>query len=303
MVRKADAARRKLYKKAAGEKEVHWKDIIKQARVPKVTSKTARRNFKEAGLPVVARAPREKPFRNEEVKAERVTKCRKFARQPPSYFTNTVDGIWDNKYWEIPRSAAAKKYHKMRKVRFHLRLRSEGVRPGFTKPNNKRNRVNPGASANICAGIIGHRIRIWHYLPSKKWNGAAAASLYRGPIIKALRRFRGHKRVYSIIEDNDPSGYKSSKGKEAKRKMNIVPLDWPRYSPDIMPMDYSIWKLVADRMAKHRPPQNETIGQYKARLRRTAMNLPAKLVKKVVAAIPKRAAAIVREGGDNISCD
>lgn len=300
--RKADAARRKLYAKADGEQEIRWKDIISKARVPKVSSTTARRHFKDSGVPIVARHPREKPLRDTEVKEERVVMCKVIVKKPNKYYSHKVDAIWDNKYWEIPRSAAAKKYRNMRQVRFHLRTRSEGLNPGFTKPNNKRNRVNPGASANICAGIIGNRVRIWHYIP-KRWNGAEAAALYRGPIIKALRRYRGQKRSYKVIEDNDPSGYKSSKGKEAKRELKIIPEAWPRYSPDLMPMDYSIWQLVKNRMDKHKPPKNETVGQYKARLRRTALNLPAKLVQKVVAGIQKRAAAIVEAKGGNISCD
>ena len=94
----------------------------------------------------------------------------------------------------------------MRKVRFHLRTRAEGLLPGFTKPNANKNRKNPGASVNVSAGIIKGRIRIWHYLPGR-WNGQAAADLYQGPIIRALRRAHGKKRRYTIIEDNDPTGY------------------------------------------------------------------------------------------------
>ena len=187
-------------------------------------------------------------------------------------------------------------------MRFHLRKRSEGLKPGFTKPGTKRSRVSPGASANICAGIIGNRIRILYYLP-KQWNGDEAAALYRGPIIKALRRYRGKKSSYKVIEDNDPAGYKSGVGKQAKRDLNIVPEVWPRYSPDLMPLDYSIWKLVENRMDKHTPTANETVEGFKARLKRTALRLPAELVKKVVAGIPKRAAAIVDAKGGNISLD
>ena len=300
--RKADKVRVDLYAKADGEKEIHWKDIITKARVPKVSSTTARRHFKEAGLAVVARAPREKPSRDAKIKAERVKMCRAMSKKPSAYYTKDIDAIWDNKYWEIPRSAAAKRYKRQRKVRFHLRKRSEGLKPGFTKPGTKRSRVSPGASANICAGIIGNRIRIWYYLP-KQWNGDEAAALYRGPIIKALRRYRGKKSSYKVIEDNDPAGYKSGVGKQAKRDLNIVPEVWPRYSPDLMPLDYSIWKLVENRMDKHTPPANETVEGYKARLKRTALRLPAELVKKVVAGIPKRAAAIVDAKGGNISLD
>ena len=37
---------------------------------------------------------------------------------------------------------------------------------GFTKPNVKKHNVSVG-SVNVCACIIGGRVRIWHYLPKK----------------------------------------------------------------------------------------------------------------------------------------
>ena len=90
----------------------------------------------------------------------------------------------------------AKRYARMRKVRFHLRTRSEGLQPGFTKPTAKKNRINPGASVNVCAGIFNGRIVLWHYLPAR-WNGQAAADLYQGRIIRTLRRCLGEKRSYT----------------------------------------------------------------------------------------------------------
>ena len=70
----------------------------------------------------------------------------------------------DNKQFDIPTYPKAKKYHKMRKVRFHLRTRSEGVRPGFTKPSAKNHKLNPGAVANVCAGIFDNKAphNVWH---------------------------------------------------------------------------------------------------------------------------------------------
>ena len=60
----------------------------------------------------------------------------------------------DNTKWERPTTKAGKRFAKMKKVRFHWRTRKEGLKPGFTKPNVKKNRVNTGPSLNLCAGII-----------------------------------------------------------------------------------------------------------------------------------------------------
>ena len=54
--------------------------------------------------------------------------------------------------------------------------------------------------------------RIWHYLPKGKWNGAAAAATYRGPIQKALKKHRGVKKRFWLLEDNDPTGHAGAAG-------------------------------------------------------------------------------------------
>ena len=52
-------------------------------------------------------------------------------------------------------------------------------------------------------------------------------------------------------------------------------------------------------MAKQKVPRNEPIGAYKARMRRNAMNTPAKLIRRAVTSMRARATAVVLvEGGD-----
>lgn len=79
-------------------------------------------------------------------------------------------------------------------------------------------------------GIIGGRIRIWHYLP-KTWNYEAAVDEYKGPISAALRKHCGVKRRYNILDDNDPAGYRSSKGLQASKQLGHRSCDIPRLSP------------------------------------------------------------------------
>jgi len=302
-VREADRARKELYKKGKGEVEVHWNDVVRKARAPTVHRTTAKRSFDRLGHKVQARIPREKPVRTEEVEEEREDMSRVIKKRGKAFYLNKVDGIMDNKKFICPVSAAAKRWLRMRKVRFHLRSPSEGLKAGFTKPNSRKHRINPGATLNVCACIIKNRIRVWHYLPSKPWCGLAAAELYNGPIIKALKKHCGNKRKFTTIEDNDPSGYKSSAGKAAKKALKIVPLPWPRYSPDLNPLDFAIWAEVERRFAKQKAPKRDTVDAYKKRLRRVAMSLPAKYIKSVIATIPKRAGAIVDAEGGHVSFD
>ena len=76
------------------------------------------------------------------------------------------------------------------------------------------------ASINLRAGICKGKVALWTYLP-KKWNGEEAAKLVRGLLVTAVRRSRGAKRSYRMIEDNDPVGYKSRKAENAKEEVNI----------------------------------------------------------------------------------
>ena len=43
-----------------------------------------------------------------------------------------------------------------------------------------------------------------------------AKVLYEGPIMDTLRKHCGNKRSHTVIEDNDPTGYKSNTAKAAK---------------------------------------------------------------------------------------
>ena len=83
-----------------------------------------------------------------------------------------------------------------------MRGRAEGLQDEFTKPNTRKHRVNPGASASVCAGIIDGRVRLWHYLPQGRWNGEVAAKTYQGPIYRALKTYRGEKDEYVVLEDS-----------------------------------------------------------------------------------------------------
>ena len=302
-VRKLNVTRKALIKDAAGESEIHWSDVIKKARVPKVHRSTAYRSLQNAGINVRARTPRQKPMRTKDHLHNRLRICRKWASLPATYFTNKIDLIMDNKKWDIPTSVVGKRFAKMKKVRFHLRTPNEGVKPGFTKPDKRKQRVNPGGKVDVCAGIIKGKIRLWHYLPKTNWCGKVAADTYKGPIAKALAQHAGRKRKYLVMEDNDPTGYKSNAAKKAKEEAGIHALEYPQHSPDLNPMDFYVWAEIERRMSKHRAPRNETQAQYKARLRRTAMNLPEAVVRKAVLSIKARAKAIVEAKGGDIPRD
>ena len=167
---------------------------------------TAAKAFKHYGLAVRWRTTRSVMPLTDEVKKERFDICAKWKYLPVDHFVKNVDFIMDNKQWDIPTSGKARKHLQKFKVRGHLRTAQEGMLPEFVKPSRQKHRINPGAFVNVCAGISNGKVVLWEYLKGP-WSGKSAAASYKGPIMKALRKHVGHKRSYTIMEDNDPKGY------------------------------------------------------------------------------------------------
>ena len=64
-----------------------------------------------------------------------------------------------------------------------------------------------------------------------------------------------------------------------------------------------MWAAVQKRVLDDSPKGQVTTVAFKARLRRTARGLPKLVVRKAVAAIRRRADAILAAGGKNIARD
>ena len=151
------------------------------------------------------------------------------------------------------------------------------------------------------AGVCNDRIVLWEEIRGR-WCASAAAAMYAGPIKQALEKHRPGKRSWLIMEDNDPAGFKSSKARAAKKEAGMKTLDQPAYSPDLNPLDFSIWAAVSDEALK-RKPVSKTVKDFKQKLRRVALRLPRRFVKKAVMNIRERAKAIFEAGGKHVSCD
>lgn len=296
-----DRSRLGIIKKVKGTRQVRWDDIKKHSRVPKAHRCTMYRAFQREGLEVKLRRSREKPQRTDEKKEERKLLCGRMRRWPESRYTDDIDMITDCKMWPVATTPHARDYLLKQKVYGQLRTPQEGLLPTMTKPNVKRHRINPGGGLHVCAGISGGRVVVWEYYT--RWNGAKAAEMYSGPILKALKKHRGVKASYLLAEDNDPTGYKSGKGMAAKQEAGIRTVPWPRYSPDLNPLDFTLWQNISRRMDACAPTGRETVGAYKIRLRRMALRTPKSQILSAVRAMKKRAHAIWEADGNDIARD
>ena len=302
-VRKLNSVRKTLLKKAGSESKVTYNQILRVGRMAKkVTPTTLAKNFQAEGFDIRWRPAREAQTLEKKARKERMEICRKWKFLPASYFTTTVDAILDNKKFNIPTHAAALSSLKRGQVKGHLRTRPEGNKDHCKRPNTRKNRVNPGGSVTVCAGIIDGRLRLWHHLEKGKWNGAVAASVYRGPLLKALQKYRGVKPRYLILEDNDPSGFKSGKGEKAKKDSGIRAMPFPKYSPDLNPLDFHVWHAVEEKVIKKLCGPT-SVKKFGTLLRGVARSMKRDTILAAVASIKDRAKAVVDAKGGTIARD
>ena len=264
---KMNTTRKGLLARADGCYEVRWKDVLTKSRAPKVHRSTLKRSFDRSGIPVQARRPREKPQRTAEHAKARVQHCEKWGAKPPSYYEKTIDMLIDNKSFDVPTTKRGAQHVAKQRVRFHLRTPGEGLQPSCTRPGRKKNRMNVGGTVSVCAGVSNGRIVMWRYLP-KAWNAKEAVALYRGPILNALKKHRGVKSSYTILEDNDPAGYICGKAVSEKKMLRVRAIPWPKYSPDLRPLDFSpsgarlsaAWQRKRQPSPRTRAPSRNACG-------------------------------------------
>ena len=111
--------------------------------------------------------------------------------------------------------------------------------------------------------------------------------------------------TWKVLEDNDPSGYKSGAGKDAKAKARIITNDLPKRGPDLNVLDYSLWAYINTKMREQEKafPANkkESVKQFKERLRRTALSIPARVVPKAVNDMHARVRKVFDADGGHIT--
>lgn len=274
-------------------------EVVRSARVPAVSDTTALRYLREHG--VVWRRLREKPLRTEANAEARKDICDLWRKKRATFWTESVDLIIDAKKYPLPGNDAAAQRLQQQRRRGALRTRAEGLQPGFTRPGSEKHKFNPGGQVHILAGICGDRIVLWEEIHGR-WNGQQAQDMYTGPIKRVLERLRPGKRSWLILEDNDPAGFKSSRGMRGKAASKVKTIDQPAYSPDLNPLDFSLWAAVHKKTLDARP-KAETKHSYKARLRKVALQMPRPFVRKAVQNIKKRAQQIFDAEGYDIPRD
>lgn len=198
----------------------------------------------------------------------------------------------DSKTFQVYHTGKFRAYAARRSVRGAYRSRSRVFTPGYIKPSATL-KQNTGAKAvHVTCAIGNGKVLMWH-VTANRWNGQAAADMYARPLRKCLEREYPHVLgPWRVLEDNDPTGYKSSKGLEAKKEAGIISLDLPKRSPDLNPLDFSFWSEVNKKMrATERnwpKSKRETRKAYLSRLRRAAFSLSGDYITNIMGALEGR---------------
>ena len=229
--------------------------------------------------------------------------CDKFMTRSEEQWVTQPNAIIDNKHFPLYMDGAGRNEGARRTLRGGYRARGARPQPYLVKRKKAQKFSAPGVQ--VTAAVVKGKIRMFDFVKGH-WSGQKAAAMYKGPLLRTLKRAFPAKAVrknatWTVLEDNDPAGYKSSAGKAAKLEASIMSVDLPPRSPDLNTLDYSLWAAINAAMRKQerafRKNKKETKEQYMARLRRTALNLPTSLVTKAVKDMHRRLRKISAAGG------
>ena len=103
-----------------------------------------------------------------------------------------------------------------------------------------------------------------------------------------------------ILEDNDPSVYKSRAAEDAKKTAGISPMSCPKRSPEMNTLDYGFWYRMKKRLwgqeAAFPKSKREARGECIKRLQ-TALRVPASVLGPLAGFMERRCKALESAGG------
>ena len=237
---------------------------------------------------------REKPIRTEADERDRLAFAKKYAQKPARFWADSVHAYMDNKSFPVFLNSAGRSWAAKRAARGTYRAKGQGLAQGHVKPRSAQ-KVNFGKSVMMAVALSAKKVLMCHVVPGK-WNASEAAKMYSKSLAPALQDMYPSKRRYQILEDNDPSGYKSKAAIQAKDECKIVPMGFPKRSPDINPLDYGFWSHVNRLLRKQESAfpasKRETRCQFIARVKRTVKRVPASVLTPLVKSMKRRCVAL-----------
>ena len=290
-----------LVKKAQGRYEVTAAMLRKSARV-KVSSRVMmKRLYEETGTKW--HRMREKPMLTDEDIKARHQFAKDYAAKPVTWWKNHLHLIIDVKFFPVYLHEQARRHVAQTGTRGVYRVPGQPTTEGYYKPNAKL-KYNTGAKGvHVLAGVGNGKVLLWEYIEGQ-WNSREAARLYSGPMRKTLRKVYPHRARYNVLEDNDPAGFRSKAGLQAKAEAKIDTFRIPRHSPQLNLCDYWLWKAVNTKMRtaerKFGSAKKETRSAFLGRLKRTATSLSVVEIDDALGSMKRRCKDLLKAKGGQI---
>eukprot|EP00439_Symbiodinium_sp_Y106_P061416 s2926_g9.t1 len=224
---------------------------------------------------------REKPVLTDTDIKERLAFAKRYRAKSAQWWNQQVHAFLDGKFFKTYLNAAARTQAAQHRTFGAFRAPEQGLSGGYVKPK-KGVPSYTGSKSSLIMGAVGQgKVLLWHAVPSGRMASQP---------------------THVVLEDNDPTGFQSSKGKAAKTAVAITTLSIPKRSPpDLNPMDYSVWSEINRRLRKQERKfpcnKRETRAEYLSRLRRTARNLPSSFIKKAVGDMSRRCQLLLAAKG------
>ena len=264
--------------------------MLRKAAKVKASVKTIQRAIHARNI--YFRKLREKPVLTPDDVKARLKFAKKYKGKSSQWWNKNVHAFLDGKHFKTYLTSATRRLAAQHRTFGAYRAPGQGLSGGYVKPK-KGMPSSTGSKNSLVMGAVGSgKVLLWYEVPEGRWSGQAAADMYSGPLKTALTKSWPTKRKHVVLEDNDPTGFQSSKGKAAKLVNGIESFAIPKRSPDLNPMDYCIWSEINRRMrrqeVKWANAKRESRAQYLKRLRRTAKNLSRDFVTSAIGDMKRR---------------
>ena len=243
---------------------------------------------------------REKPILTDDDIAARWDWARKYRNKSPAWFRTAIQLHIDNHHFKVPAHGQARRDLAAKRVHGSFRLKKKSLEQHHVKQSPK-SRINTGARGVLITGGLGAgKALLWHVV-DRQWCAEVAAEMYEGPLLSCLKKQYPNKRSWSVLEDNDPSGYLTMQARDAKVANNIEQFEIPKRSPDLNVLDYYFWSQVERKLREQekRFPEHrkETRQEFISRLRRVVREWPQGDISRAIGDLARRAKLLYKAKG------
>ena len=257
---------------------------------------TVKRVLKEDGLSF--RRPTEKILLTPEQAKERLDWCRQNTGTDPHAF----DAVIDCTSLKVPRNRSHFSKLQSQAIKGVWRRKGEAELP-CAVVHKRSLATNMGLSNLYLSVVLPASGKVFYVKYEGKWNAKKCTEVY-GKLAKLLQQHVGKKREYRVLQDNDPSGFKTNLAEEFARENSMVMPPVPKYSPDLVVCDFYLHKVVKDGvLARLAKLQRKTMSNadHDEIVQDVVKGLDRSEVRRAVGSLKGRIDRVKRAGGWHIN--